>query len=139
MSTVSDKIKRLESLLSEIREEQEAAKAITYHAEEAKKRQGTRTDLKENIVEPVPQGAGKARDQVGKGGGTRATTLEAGKARDQANSGGEITRPQSLDGLGYVGVLILEADGDLTREEKQWLNSKRNVPYGGMMPRLRID
>jgi hypothetical protein len=39
--------------------------AGNYHAEEAKKRQGARTDLKQNIVEPVPQSSGKARDQAG--------------------------------------------------------------------------
>lgn len=44
--------------------------AINYHAEQAKKRQGTRTDLKTNIREPVHESdnlpKGRSDDQVGK-------------------------------------------------------------------------
>ena len=102
MSTVSDKIKRLESLLSEIREEQLATNVASD-------------------VTPLNDTESEENKEI---------KIEQREGAD---------RPETLEGLPYGAILVLEVDGELTREEKQWLNTRRNLPFGGLMPRLRID
>ena len=50
-----------------------------------------------------------------------------------------LRRPKSLEGMSIAELLTARADGELTEEEQDWLDSRQNMPefYGGSgMPNL---
>ena len=72
-----DAVRRLSEEISRL------GKAIAYHAEEAKKRQGQRTDL-ENIQELVPRSYGQARDKAGAVFGVSGRSVDGARRDHEA-------------------------------------------------------
>lgn len=101
ISAFSDELEEKQSIIEHNRQRQKTLTQLMREAEElesiekarAKERQGTRYDLKQNIVSTLPQSSerGKTRDKVAKAIGMKPSTYrKARSVYEQARSGDEI-------------------------------------------------